>query len=148
MRVKQSTLCERFRQSFEEIIFTIHPSGVEGEIPGTYLASLCGGLKELHMKWHLLGKCSNVNCGIRTGISHMKKVHGSSFNPDMILITNGDSDNKFHPKYLEALTYKFLTSKDRGSCLYQVNWKSHKRKETMVGLYCFAGTTAVQLELG
>ncbi len=42
------------------------------------------------------------------------------FNPDLVLITNGDSDNKFHPRYLEALTYKFLTEKDRANCVYQV----------------------------
>ena len=34
LRAKQSVLCEEFRKHFEEILFTVHPSGVEGEIPG------------------------------------------------------------------------------------------------------------------
>lgn len=69
----------------------------------------------------MIGKCSNSNCAIRTGLSHLEKMHGSNFNPELVLITNGDSDNKFHPRYLEALTYQFLTAKDRGHCIYQVN---------------------------
>ena len=66
------------------------------------------------------GKCSNANCAVRTGLAHMRSRDPLNFNPDLILITSGDSDNKFHPKYLEALTYKFLTSEDRNSCIYQV----------------------------
>ena len=76
------------------------------------------------------GKCSNSNCAIRTGLNHLRKTMSTQdesseddknvFNPDLVLITNGDSDNKFHPRYLEALTYKFLTEKDRANCVYQV----------------------------
>ncbi len=34
VRAKQGQLCEYFGKRFHEIIFTIHPYGTEGEIPG------------------------------------------------------------------------------------------------------------------
>ena len=36
LRKKQGQLCDLFGQKFHEIIFTIHPFGSPGEIPGTH----------------------------------------------------------------------------------------------------------------
>jgi hypothetical protein len=35
-------------------------------------------------------------------------------------VTTCDADSKFHPRYLEALTYKFLNEKDPNACVFQV----------------------------
>ena len=111
---KQQDLAKLFGSQFRELIFVTHPFGMEGEIPG---------------------KCSNSNCGIRTSIAHMKRKAGSNFDPDRILITTCDADSKFHPRYLEALEYKyereFMRTKDHDdrrmvNCLFQspllYNW--------------------------
>ena len=111
---KQQDLAKLFGSQFRELIFVTHPFGMEGEIPG---------------------KCSNSNCGIRTSIAHMKRKAGSNFDPDRILITTGDADSKFHPRYMEALEYKyereFMRTKDHDdrkmvNCLFQspllYNW--------------------------
>ena len=108
LRNKQGQLCDLFGQRFREIIFTIHPYGVEGEIPG---------------------KCSNANCGIRTSLAHMKRSSPEEFDPDRIIVTTCDADSKFHPRYLEALEYKYRSEKPsvaaRG-CVFQApllyNW--------------------------
>ena len=109
LKYKQGALCDRFGQKFHEIIFTIHPYGLEDEIPG---------------------KCSNANCGIRTALAHVKRSAATEadFDPDRIIITTCDADSKFHPRYMEALTYKYLTAKDGVTgCVYQApllyNWK-------------------------
>lgn len=107
LRSKQGQLCDLFGQRFQEIIFTIHPFGQEGEIPG---------------------KCSNANCGIRTALAHVKRRDKDAFNPANILITTCDADSKFHPRYLEALTYKYFNTKDAiTGCIFQApllyNWK-------------------------
>ena len=111
---KQQDLAKLFGSRFRELIFVTHPFGMEGEIPG---------------------KCSNSNCGIRTSIAHMKRKAGSNFDPDRILITTCDADSKFHPRYMEALEYKyereFMRTKDHDdrrmvNCLFQspllYNW--------------------------
>ena len=83
---KQKHLSNLFGCRFHEMLFVTHPFGVEGEIPG---------------------KCSNANCGIRTGLAHMKQRRGTAFDPDRILVTTCDADSKFHPRYLEALEYRY-----------------------------------------
>ncbi len=77
VRAKQGQLCEYFGQRFREILFTIHPFGSEGEIPG---------------------KCSNTNCGIRTAMAHLKSNRPDEFDPKNIVVTTCDADSKFHPR--------------------------------------------------
>ena len=105
LRFKQGRLCELFGQRFHEIIFTIHPFGTEGEIPG---------------------KCSNANCGIRTALAHVKRREMDEFDPKKIIITTCDADSKFHPKYMEALSFKYATTKDNQAAVFQApllyNW--------------------------
>ncbi len=98
---KQGELCDRFAASFKEFLFTVHPFGQEGEIPG---------------------KCSNANCGIRTSLGHLQRRLGERFDPNKVLITTCDADSRFHPRYIEALTYQFLRqkAKDRNSSVFQV----------------------------
>ena len=94
---------------FREVLFVVHPSGVPGEIPG---------------------KCSNMNHGIRTGICHLRNNYhhvGGVQDLDRVLVTNGDADSKFHPRYLEALEYKYQGEKDSAmGCVFQApllyNW--------------------------
>ena len=83
---KQKHLSNLFGSHFHEIVFVVHPFGIDGEIPG---------------------KCSNMNCGIRTGLAHMAGKADFKFDPDRILVTNCDADSKFHPRYMEALEYKY-----------------------------------------
>ncbi|CAF1115458.1 unnamed protein product [Adineta steineri] len=89
---------------FERIIFTIHPSGVSNEIPG---------------------KCSNSNYGIRMAVQQMAIEEKDA---DNVLVTTCDTDSKFHPQYVAALTYKYLKDgKPALTTLYQspliYNWK-------------------------
>lgn len=89
----QARLCELFGSRFHELLFTIHPFGSENEIPG---------------------KCSNANCGIRTALAHVRRRDGDAdFDADRTLVTTCDADSKFHPRYLEALSYREGRSKGR-----------------------------------
>ena len=92
-------MCELFGERFHEVVFSIHPSGVEGEVPG---------------------KCSNSNCGLRTGLAHIARREGVAFDASRVLITTADADSKFHPRYLEALEWRYHTAKNRENCIYQV----------------------------
>ncbi len=44
-----------------------------------------------------------------------------------MLITTADADSKFHPRYLEALEWRYLTVKNSENCIYQApllyNWE-------------------------
>ena len=120
LRNKQGHLCDLFGQRFHEIIFTIHPFGTEGEIPG---------------------KCSNANCGIRTAMAHVKRRNPDAFDPDRIIVTTCDADSKFHPRYMEALSYKYATTKGAKYCIFQVNYGKNyaKRKFEILGLQAHTG---------
>ncbi|CAF1119521.1 unnamed protein product [Rotaria sordida] len=82
---KCQCLYNRFKDAgFERIIFTIHPFGLPNEIPG---------------------KCSNLNYGLRMAVSHMNVADDDM---DNILVTTCDTDTKFPPNYIAALTLKYL----------------------------------------
>ena len=101
---KQMELWKRYSASFEDFIFVVHPFGLPGEIPG---------------------KCSNCNTGIRTAMGHIRRKLGDAdVNTDNLIVTTCDADSKFHPRFLEALTFKFLNEKDPHSCVFQVSYKS------------------------
>lgn len=82
---KCEILKEKFLNcGFERLIFTIHPYGVENEIPG---------------------KCSNSNYGLQCAIRQMNIGDDEM---DNILITTCDADSKFPRQYIAALTSKYL----------------------------------------
>ena len=70
-------MSEKYKSSFKNLIFTIHPSGVKGEIPG---------------------KCSNANYAIRSFSNYIK-----DFDPKKTLITGFDVDTCFHKNYINCL---------------------------------------------
>ncbi|CAB4060549.1 unnamed protein product [Lepeophtheirus salmonis] len=102
---KQIQIAEKFGNIFQDLISSVHPYGVEGEIPG---------------------KCSNSNCAIRTAVSHLQELQGSTFDAKHVIITNCDADSNFHPKYIEALSYKFVKEKNPTESVFQspllYNW--------------------------
>ena len=97
---KEFELWNLYSSQFEDFIITVHPFGLPNEIPG---------------------KCSNCNCGIRTALGHIRRRVGvRNFNSNNLILTTCDADSKFHPRFLEALTVKFLQQKDPHSCVFQV----------------------------
>ena len=92
--LKEEKIRNLFGSLFKKIIITVHPYGVEGEIPG---------------------KCSN-NYALRETESILK---ADGEDTDDILVTTCDADNKFHPRYLELLADKFASTADHHSALYQ-----------------------------
>ncbi|CAF4745636.1 unnamed protein product [Rotaria socialis] len=102
---KCEILNEMFEKcGFERMIFTIHPYGMENEIPG---------------------KCSNSNYGLRTAI---KEIDITDDEMDNILVTTCDADSKFPPQYTAALSSKYLKeNRPALSTIYQLplfyNWK-------------------------
>ena len=99
---KEDTIQLLFGQVFKKIIFTVHPFGLEGEIPG---------------------KCSNSNFALRES---ERILRGEGYDTDNILVTTCDADNKLHPRYLEMLGDRFNTTQDPHTALYQspllYNW--------------------------
>ncbi len=94
-----------FANSFERLLFTIHPFGLENEIPG---------------------KCSNANHGLRESTKVLQSELGEYFDASKIIVTTCDADSKFHPKYMEALTSRFLNEKTPHGVVFQApllyNW--------------------------
>ena len=76
---KIGKLRDLYVSQFMQLIFTIHPTGVPGEIPG---------------------KCSNSNYAFRQA---EKSLAADGHNTDNLLVTTCDADTKFHPR--EAIYY-------------------------------------------
>lgn len=81
---------ELYEGKFREIICQIHPNDIEGEVMGV--------------------KGANINWATRNFVDIVKK-RGEDIE-DYLLITC-DSDLRPHPKYLSAITYKYLTNPKR-----------------------------------
>src|SRR5690606_36803809 len=79
-------LKEKYGDKFREFIYYIHPSNVPGEVVGV--------------------KNPNINWAGRHFAALVKK-RGEKLE-EYLLITC-DSDQRPHPKYLSAVTYKYLT---------------------------------------
>lgn len=104
---KINAITEKFSRSFLGMHFTVHPSGVEGEIPGA---------------------CSNRNFTSRAGVQRMIDDNIIDVDPftnevnlKHVLVTVCDSDTSFTERYFEILTYSFLKedSKTRHQICYQ-----------------------------
>ena len=100
---KINELTVRLSGRFKRLIFTSHPYGLPGEIPG---------------------KCSNANHGIRES---MARLHNAGVNTDELIVTTCDADTQFHPSFLNALAEQFGDCKDHYQSVFQspllYNWK-------------------------
>jgi len=88
---KKRAIRERFGQNFKALIFTIHPSGVPGEIPGA---------------------CSNRNFAARTAVKYMVAKKMLPIDPvnhevdlDFATVTVCDADTTFYYRYFENLAW-------------------------------------------
>ena len=94
---------------FTKLFVTVHPFGVEGDIPG---------------------KCSNSNYGIRSLFKHLKEENPHLDTSDYIL-TNFDVDTVFHKNFLDILNLSILENeKDLAKIVFQpllyYNWNLDK----------------------
>lgn len=101
---KIQKIVEDYGNLFKEIVITVHPANIQGEIPG---------------------KCSNSNYGSRC-IYSMLANQNKDFNPSDYIITNFDIDTRFHPDFLQHLTNQVLLEKQRDRVVWQpilyYNW--------------------------
>lgn len=98
-----------FDGKFAQLIVTVHPYGVEGDIPG---------------------KCSNCNYGIRSLYNHLKSQH-SNLNTADYMLTNFDVDTVFHKNYLDILNQSLdEQTRDISTIVFQpllyYNWNLDK----------------------
>lgn len=105
---KKLAMRERFGTSFKALIFSVHPSGVPGEIPGA---------------------CSNRNHASRTAVKYMIREGLLPVDPrtkevklDLTTCTVIDADTTFHYRFFENLTWAFLNEKP--DTRYTVCWQS------------------------
>ena len=99
---KAKQLNERYEKLFERFIITIHPKGLTGDIPG---------------------KCSNFNYASRKAVRTLKQDvnYGISEQQFELIVTTGDCDSIFPPKYFECLErdYRSLSSEERNHTVWQ-----------------------------
>jgi cellulose synthase/poly-beta-1,6-N-acetylglucosamine synthase-like glycosyltransferase len=80
---KAQKLVQKYKEKFKDIIISLHPAGLEGEIA-------CKG--------------SNENWGVLTLEKYLTE---KNINFDNVIVSISDADSIIHPKYFECLTYKF-----------------------------------------
>jgi hypothetical protein len=83
---KMREIESEFDNKFEMLIITVHPYGVEGDIPG---------------------KCSNSNFGIRSLNNYLTSLD-PLFNTSDYILTNFDVDTVFHKNFLDILTQSVI----------------------------------------
>lgn len=106
---KKRTIIERhFENKFKALVFSVHPYGLKGEIPGA---------------------CPNRNYAARAAVKYMireklLKVDAVTNEIDInhTTLTVCDADTIFFPKYFENLTYEFLS--EREDKRHEVCWQS------------------------
>uniref|UniRef100_A0A914XFQ4 Glycosyltransferase 2-like domain-containing protein n=1 Tax=Plectus sambesii TaxID=2011161 RepID=A0A914XFQ4_9BILA len=95
-------LRERYKSQFERFIITVHPR------------DLCGDIA---------GKCSNLNYAARKAIDFLSAdpEYGLSDGRVELLVTTGDCDSIFPPKYFDCLEkdYIWLNEEDRHRTVWQ-----------------------------
>ena len=84
--------------AFLDIIFTRHPYGVEGEIPG---------------------KCSNANFAAREAVRQLKQKLPNLDSLDNCLFTTCDTDNLFPTDYCQRLGEEFVRCEKRHEVIWQ-----------------------------
>lgn len=86
---RYQALKAEYGDKFKEFIYFIHPANISGEVSGV--------------------KGANINWAARNFVK-LAEARGEDIH-DYLLITC-DSDQRIHPKYLSAITYKYLTVDD------------------------------------
>lgn len=84
-----NALIEKYGKYFKEMRYEIHPYGIEGEVMGV--------------------KGANINYATR---KFVKDLQERGENIEEYLLITCDSDMRPHPKYLSAITHKYLTDTD------------------------------------
>ena len=105
-KIKQ--IFDQYKESFGQLIVTVHPYGVEGEIPG---------------------KCSNNNFAIRSIYNHLR-TENPDFDPKEYFVTDFDVDTIFHQRFSDIQRQTVLGEKDKHSVVWQpilfYNWDLDK----------------------
>jgi hypothetical protein len=92
---KTTWLKERFEGEFLELIFAVHPAGLQGELP----------IKAANQTWAAREARLAID---RLGID-----------PDNVTISSCDSDSVFHPKYFSAVSELFANDPKRFNRFWQ-----------------------------
>jgi hypothetical protein len=100
--LKAITLKDEFKDCFKDILITIHPKGLYGEVQG---------------------KSANENWAVRCAKRHFVDEGGYSL--DQIVVTICDADSLLHPLYLECLTSQFATSRLPHATVWQSPIRYH-----------------------
>jgi hypothetical protein len=88
-------LKKKYGKKFGSMQYYIHPQNIPGEVQGV--------------------KGGNLNWATRHFVEDLEKNGG---NIHKYLLITCDSDQRPHPKYLSAITYKYFSSEDRDRCFY------------------------------
>lgn len=106
--MKKAAIRDQFGQSFKALVFSVHPSGVPGEIAGA---------------------CSNRNYAARTAVKFMIAeslldidTATDEVDLDFTTVTVCDADTTFFNRYFENLAWCFLNEKPNSR--YKVCWQS------------------------
>lgn len=83
-------LIKEYKDKVKDVWCFVHPEGIPGEIIGDACANL---------RW--------------AGIQTSKKLRKNKINTKHTIFTKSDSDARYHPKHLSALTYKYITNPKR-----------------------------------
>lgn len=99
---KAAALCDEYRNYFAHIYYTVHPTGLPGEVRG---------------------KSSNEAWAARW-VKH-KLVDEMGYDINHIVISTMDADTMWHRKYFEALTFYFASSPRRHQTFWQAPIRYH-----------------------
>ena len=86
---------EKYKDAFDEFLIIKHPADLPGEV---------------------IGKGPNLTYA---GEFLEKKVHAKKIPIENVIVTSLDSDNRMAPRYLDAVTYEFITHPNRQQLSYQ-----------------------------
>ncbi len=95
MEETAKTLAEKYKGVFKEFLLVKHPDGLHGEI---------------------IGKGPNLTYAGKAVAEYVEKQNLPVKN---IIVTSLDSDNRMAPKYLDSVTYEFITHPNRQHLSYQ-----------------------------
>lgn len=95
-RVK--ALLKKYKGVFGELVISIHPDGIAGEV---------------------VGKSSNAAWGAKEFAKVWKSKHKKDWDIRYMTISSADADVQLHPNHMAAVTYKFLDSPHRYRRIWQ-----------------------------
>lgn len=110
-RSTAAQLQAEFAGCFERLLTTIHPKGLPNEIRG----------KSANLAWAARRSTEELAC--------------AGYDLDQCIITVADSDSLVHSRYLECLTYKFVTSTRREETIWQAPIFYHNNLDAVSPLF-------------